>query len=80
MANLTSVLKLFLREMPTPLITQQILNDVKTQKINLFGPRNQASLVVQLRNSLSAIDSLSFRVLRYILMHSKRVADDKGNV
>ena len=80
MANLTSVLKLFLREMPTPLITQQILNDVKTQKINLFGPRNKASLVVQLRNSLSAIDSLSFRVLRYILMHSKRVADDKGNV
>ena len=80
MANLTSVLKLFLREMPTPLITQQILNDVKTQKINLFGPRNKASLVVQLRNSLSAIDSLSFRVLRYILLHSKRVADDKGNV
>ena len=80
MANLTSVLKLFLREMPTPLITQQILNDVKTKKINLFGPRNKASLVEQLRNSLSAIDSLSFRVLRYILMHSKRVADDKGNV
>ena len=79
MANLTSVFKLFLREMPTPLITEQILDDVKTQKINLFGPKNKASLVAQLRKSLSVIDSLSFRVLRYLLLHAKRVAD-AGNV
>ena len=74
-ANLTSVLKLFLREMPTALITTQILNDVKTGKINLFEHGNKESLVSQLKRSLSAIDAQSFRVLHYILQHAKRVAD-----
>ena len=74
-ANLTSVLKLFLREMPTALITTQILNDVKTGKINLFEHGNIVSLVSQLKRSLASIDAQSFRVLRSILQHAKRVAD-----
>ena len=79
-ANLTSVLKLFLREMPTALITTQILNDVKTGKINLFEHGNIVSLVSQLKRSLASIDAQSFRVLRYILQHAKRVADAGTNI
>ena len=78
-ANLTSVFKLFLREMPTPLITAQILNDVRTRKINLFGRENKDSLVKQLKTSLTAIDAQSIAVLRYLMFHSKRVAD-AGNI
>ena len=61
--------------MPTALITTQILNDVKTGKINLFGHENKEALVAQLKRSLAAIDAQSFQVLRYILQHAKRVAD-----
>ena len=65
--------------MPTPLITAQILNDVRTRRINLFGRENKDSLVLQLQKSLTAIDAQSIAVLRYLMFHSKRVAD-AGNI
>ena len=77
-ANLTSVLKLFLRELPTPLITRKILNEFKNTGVALAGQNDHRLLVMQLKKLLECIYEYSYRVLRYILFHSKRVADNKG--
>ena len=77
-SNLTSVLKLFLRELPTPLIPRKVINDFKKSGINPWARCDPQSVVLQLRTLLESIDDYSYRVLRYILLHSKRVADDKG--
>ena len=77
-ANLTSALKLFLRELPTPLITTEVIDDVRKCGRNLSGKYDQNPLLVQIRKSLEVLDNLAYRVLRYLVLHAKRVADNKG--
>ena len=77
-ATLTSTVKLFLREMPDPLITQEMVNYVKTANMDLSGKGDQQKLISQLKKALSYIDKLAYQVLHYILQHAKRVADVEG--
>ena len=77
-ATLTSTVKLFLREMPESLINREVVNQVKTSKIDLTGKGDQKNLILQLKKSLTHIDKTAYRVLRFLLTHAKRVADVEG--
>lgn len=77
-ATLTSTLKLFLREMTAPLINKEMVNNIKISNVSLTGKGDQGTLILQLKKSLGVIDKLSYRVLHYILLHAKHVADNKG--
>ena len=64
--------------MPDPLITQEMVNYVKTANMDLSGKGDQQKLISQLKKALSYIDKLAYQVLHYILQHAKRVADVEG--
>ena len=77
-ATLTSTLKLFLREMPDPLITKEMVNYVKTAKVDLSGKGDHRTLISKLKKSLDHIDKLAYHVLHYLLEHAKHVVDVQG--
>ena len=77
-ATLTSTVKLFLREMPEPLINREVINHVKSSKIDLTGKEDHDNLISQLKKSLNNVDKTSYRVLNFLLAHAKRVADVEG--
>ena len=77
-ATLTSTVKLFLREMPESLINREVVNYVKTSKIDLTGKGDQKNLISQLKKSLTHIDKTAYRALHFLLAHAKRVADVEG--
>ena len=78
-ATLTSTVKLFLREMPESLINREMVNYVKSSKIDLTGKSDHKNLISQLKESLRKIDKTSYGVLNFLLAHAKRVADEEGN-
>ena len=77
-ATLTSTVKLFLREMPESLINREMINYVKSSKIDLTGKSDHKNLISQLKKSLCHVDKTSYRVLNFLLAHAKRVADEEG--
>ena len=77
-ATLTSTVKLFLREMPESLINREMVNYVKSSKIDLTGKGDHKNLISQLKKSLGNVDKTSYRVLNFLLAHAKRVADEEG--
>jgi len=78
-ATLTSTVKLFLREMPKALINREMVNYVKSSKIDLTGKGDHKNLISQLKKSLGNVDKTSYRVLNFLLAHAKRVADEEAN-
>ena len=78
-ATLTSTLKLFLREMKQPLISKEITKRVKSEKIELGGKYNEQKLIKQLKKVFDQLDSLSYHVLHYLLLHLKRVLEIEGS-
>ena len=77
-ATLTSTVKLFLREMPKALINREMVNYVKSSKIDLTGKSDHKNLISHLKESLRKIDKTSYGVLNFLLAHAKRVADEEG--
>ena len=64
--------------MPEPLITKEMINHVKESNMDLSGKGDKQELILQLKKSLTLIDKFSHRVLHYILLHAKLVADVIG--
>ena len=79
-ATLTSTVKLFLREMPDPLITKEMIDFVRTANLNLSGKGDPKTLISQLKKSLTYIDKIAYRNLHFILEHAKLCADGKGKL
>ena len=77
-ATVTSSLKLFLREMPQPLITKEIQNLISDSQID-WSAINDKLLISQLESIFMRIDHLSFCVLKYFLKHLKDVSETEGN-
>ena len=79
-ATLTSTVKLFLREMPDPLITKEMIDYVRTANLNLSGKGDPKTLISQLKKALTYIDKIAYRNLHFILEHAKLCADKEGIV
>ena len=79
-ATITSVFKLFLREMLEPLITKEVSEFLTESHSDFSNTCDQNELIPQLKNALTLLKPLSHRVLHYILQHLKRVTDIKGNM
>ena len=79
-ATLTSTVKLFLREMPDPLITKEMIDYVRTANLNLSGKGDPKTLISQLKKSLTYIDKIAYRNLHFILEHAKLCADEGGKL
>ena len=79
-ATLTSTVKLFLREMPDPLITKEMIDFVRTANLNLSGKGDPKTLIPQLKKSLTYIDKIAYRNLHFILEHAKLCADQEGKL
>ena len=77
-ATVTSSLKLFLREMPQPLITKEIQNLISDSQID-WSAINDKLLISQLESIFMRIDHLSFCVLKYFLKHLKDVSETEGS-
>ena len=78
-ANITSVLKSFLRSMPEPLITRHTQQLITQSQIDFVGNSNQRLMIAQLEGIFMRIDPFSYAVLKYILLHLKDVSETKGN-
>ena len=79
-ATITSIFKLFLREMVEPLITKEVSDFLTASKLDFSKGYDENKLIVQLKKGLALLKPLSHRVLHYLLQHLKRVADIKGNM
>ena len=79
MGTLTSTFKLFLREMKESIITKQVLKSIKKSNVDLTGKGDEKTVISQLKKSMELLDELPYRVLHYILLHAKQIADIQGN-
>ena len=79
-ATLTSTVKLFLREMPDPLITKEMIDFVRTANLNLSGKGDPKTLISQLKKALTYIDKIAYRNLHFILEHAKLCAEQEGKL
>ena len=78
---LTSTFKLFLRELPEPLICNGVRDQLYSSIFHVedkFGSSNVVKLVQGIKKSLVSLSSLTQCVLHCIILHMRRVADDKG--
>ena len=76
---LCSAFKLFLRELPVPLITREVRKSLFASQVD-FEQRADPKLIAEsVRKAVVSLDVLELRVLKYVLRHMKRLSDDKGN-
>ena len=76
---LASTLKLFLRELPEPLINKNMKEFLLKSPVN-FEKKNTdvKKLIETVWESLQYLDILTHRVLKYVLQHMKRMSDLQG--
>ena len=77
-ATVTSVLKAFIRQMPEPLLTRDCQQLIEQAQIDFLGNSNEGLMVAQLKGIFMTMDSLTYTVLRYILLHLKDISEAKG--
>ena len=75
---LASAFKLFLRELPIPLITREIRKSLFKSQVDFERKADPKLLSESVKSAVESLDTLSCRVLRYVLQHMKRMADIKG--
>ena len=77
-ATVTSVLKAFIRQMPEPLLTRDCQQLIEQAQIDFLGNSNEGLMVAQLKGIFMTMDSLTYSVLKYILLHLKDISEAKG--
>lgn len=75
MPILASTLKLFFRELPEPLITKDIRDDI-TMALSKGGGQD---VVAVMKAAMSTLPATSYSVLNYLMKHLRRVANDPDN-
>ena len=75
---LASAFKLFLRELPVPLITREIRKSLFKSQVDFERKADPKLLAESVKNAVESLDTLSCRVLTFVLHHMKRMADIKG--
>ena len=75
-STIASLFKLFLRELPQPLISNEVITDLASFDLN----QGCEAVNIRLKNAFNLMDNLPYRVLRYILVHLKKVAAVEANM
>ena len=76
---LCSAFKLFLRELPVPLITREARKALFASQVDFEQNADPKLVAEAVRKAVISLDEIEFRVLKYVLRHMKRIADEKGN-
>ena len=76
---LTSALKMFLRELPQPLIDGSVVNSCIALKLSEGLKSNRKTLSKELRKQLNELPDLNYNLLEFLFLHLKRVVDNKEN-
>ena len=77
-STLTSLVKLYLREIPGRLINSDVIEYIKSERVDLSSNGDKSNLVYHMRKSLEHIEQLPSVVLHFILLHAKHVSDVPG--
>ena len=76
---LTSAFKMFLRELPRPLLDRSVVNSCLDLNLEKGSNLNNYMLIGEVRKQLSLIPDLNYNLLRFIFLHLKQVADTQDN-
>ena len=71
-------MKLYLREIPGRLINSDVIEYIKSERVDLSSNGDKSNLVYHMRKSLEHIEQLPSVVLHFILLHAKHVSDVPG--
>ena len=77
-STLTSLVKLFLREIPGRVINNEVIEYIKSERVDLSPNGDRESLIYHMKKSLEHINKLPLVVLQFMLLHAKHVADIPG--
>ena len=78
-ALLTSTFKMFLREMPEPLLPQSARDELyETLVNNEIDHRTSTDWVGKAKLSLRKLDSIAYRILKYLVFHLQVIAAVTG--
>ena len=79
--TLTSAFRLFFRELNRPLINRDVIDSALALNLALsnIGYDMQEKTIAQIKSCIDAPPALNYKVLNYILLHLKRVADNEEN-
>ena len=75
---LASAFKLFLRELPVPLITREMRKSLFKSSVDFETRTDPTLLTASVKRSVESLDEISLRVLIFVLRHMKRISDVKG--
>ena len=64
--------------MPEPLLTRDCQQLIEQAQIDFLGNSNEGLMVAQLKGIFMTMDSLTYSVLKYILLHLKDISEAKG--
>ena len=76
---LTSAFKMFLRELPRPLLDKSVVNSCLHLNLEKGSKLNNHALIGEVRKQLNMIPDLNYNLLRFIFLHLKQVADTPDN-
>ena len=71
---------MFLREMDPPLITKDVRDQLHNLVIHNSEDLSISSLALSIRQLLELLDPLAYTILRYLVLHLRRVAEVEGKV
>ena len=79
--TLTSAFRLFFRELNRPLINRNVIDSALALNLDLsnIGYDMQEKTIAQIKSCIDVLPALNYKVLNYILLHLKRVADNEEN-
>ena len=72
-------MKLYLREIPGRLINSDVIEYIKSERVDLSSNGDKSNLIYHMRKSLEHIERLPSIVLHFVLLHAKHVSDVSGN-
>ena len=75
---LASAFKLFLRELPIPLITREMRKSLFKSSVDFETRTDPKVLTASVKRSVESLDEISLRVLIFVLRHMKRMSEVKG--
>ena len=76
---LTSLFKLFLREMDEPIISKATRDRLYDVILNNEENRDGQAMIQKIGQVLELLDPTTFATLRYLLFHLKLISSVKGN-
>ena len=76
---LCSAFKLFLRELPVPLITREARKALFASQVDFEQNADPKLVAEAVQKAVISLEEIELRVLKYVLRHMKRIADEKGN-